>query len=334
MDPLNYRYAISDRPQLREAASRWYARRFSVCLDPATQITSLIGEQDGLAHLALSILDPGDVVLAPDPGYPIFSAGPRLAGAELYYMPQVKSGGYIVDLQSIPEHIARSARLMIISYPANPVAAVAPRSFYRELVAFACEYNIAVLYDNAYCEMAFDGLTVDSFLSEPGAMDIGVEFNSLSKTYGMSGCRVGFALGNAQLIEKLRLIKSQIDYGIFPAVQVAAEAALNGPQSCVELMRETYRRRRDVVIDGLAASGWIADRPRGTMFVWAALPFGYTDSERFALELMESAGVITVPGVSFGRRGEGHVRIALVQPEDRLKEAASRIGCFLRERNL
>jgi LL-diaminopimelate aminotransferase len=331
MDPMNYRYAITDRPQLREAAANWYDRRFSVALDPETQITSLIGEQDGLAHLALALLDPGDTVLVPDPGYPIFSAGPRLAGAELHFMPQVKRNGYIVDLNSIPTHTARAAKLMIISYPANPVAAAAPRSFYRELVAFAHEYDIAVLYDNAYCEMGFDGTTIDSFLSEPGAMDIGIEFNSLSKTYGMSGCRVGFALGNARLIEKLRLIKSQIDYGIFPAVQVAAEAALNGPQDYVAQMRDTYRRRRDLVVGGLAEFGWNVDKPQGTMFVWAALPLGHIDSERFALGLMESTGVITVPGVSFGALGEGHVRIALVQPDGRLREAVTRIGRYLRE---
>jgi len=326
LDPINYRYAITDRPELREAAARWYQRRFSVALNPDTQITSLLGSQDGLAHLHMAVIDPGDVVLVPDPGYPIFAMGPRLAGAQLYPMPQSRENDYIIDLKAIPEAIARRARLMVVSYPNNPVAVVAPESFYRDLVEFAHRYDVAVLYDNAYCELAFDGRVIGSFLSTPGAMDVGVEFNSLSKTYNLSGCRVGFALGNEQLISKLVAVKSHIDYGIFPALQIAAEEALNGPQDSVAVTRDTYQRRRDAFVGGLNALGWKVDLPQATMFAWVRLPEGYADAEQFAFDLMDKTGVIVVPGDSFGACGAGYVRIALVQDEAKLNEAVERIA--------
>lgn len=325
-DPVNYVYAINDRPQLLQAAADWYKRRFDVTLDPATQIVSLLGSQDGLAHLALAIVDPGDTVLAPDPGYPIFQMGPYLAGARLETMPQVRENGYLIDLDAIDPAVARRARLMIVSYPNNPVCAVAPASFYRDLVAFAKQYDIAVLHDNAYCELAYDGLVVGSFLQTPGALDVGVEFNSLSKTYSMPGCRVGFALGNEALVSKLRCIKSHIDFGQFLPMQIAAEAALNGPQDCVEQTRATYERRRNALCNGLRAAGWQMDLPKATMFVWARLPEGYKDSLQFVVDLMDKTGVICLPGVSFGERGEGHVRFGLVQPQARIEEAVARIA--------
>lgn len=325
-DPQNYAYAIKDRPQLLQAAADWYKRRFDVQLDPDTQIVSLLGSQDGLAHLALAIIDPGDTVLVPDPGYPIFQMGPYLAGARLSYMPQCPQNGYLIDLDAIDPEEARRARLMVVSYPNNPVAAVAPKAFYEKLVAFAKKYDIAVLHDNAYCELAFDGLRIGSFLQTPGAVDVGVEFNSLSKTYSMPGCRVGFALGNAQLISKLRCLKSHIDFGLFLPIQMAAEAALNGPQDCVERTRATYERRRDALCEGLNRAGWHIEKPKATMFVWARLPGDHTDSKAFVLEMMERAGVIALPGVSFGPRGEGHVRFGLVQDEGRLQLAVQRIA--------
>ncbi len=325
-DPANWVYAIKDRPQLLEAAAAWYRRRFDVSLDPETEITALLGSQDGLAHLALSVIDPGDTVLAPDPGYPIFMMGPYLAGAEIHRVPQRRENGYIMDLDAIPEHVARKARLIITSYPNNPVTAIAPRSFYERLVAFAKKYDVAVLHDNAYCELTFDGLRAGSFLSVPGAMDVGVEFNSLSKTYSMPGCRVGFALGNHELVGKLRLIKSHIDFGTFLPIQMAAEAALNGPQDVVERTREVYEQRRDALYEGLMSIGWEIDKPLATMFAWARLPQGYKNSLDFAMLLMERTGVIVIPGVSFGALGEGHVRFGLVQNVERIREAVRRIG--------
>lgn len=326
-EPANYVYAISDRPQLLKAAADWYERRFGVTLDPARQIVSLMGSQDGLAHLPMALLDPGDTVLVPDPSYPIFSMGPYLAGAQLVHVPQRRENGYIIDLRDISQADARRAKLMIVSYPNNPVGRHAPDSFYRDLVAFAREYDIAVVHDNAYCELRFDGLQVGSFLSYPGAIDVGVELNSLSKTYSMPGVRMGFCMGNADIVARLRAFKSHIDYGAFLPLQIAAEAALNGPQDSVESTRATYQRRRDVFCDGLNAIGWPVEKPQGTMFVWARIPERYGDDDaRFCLELMERSGVIVVPGSSFGEMGRGHVRVALVRDEATLRRAVELIA--------
>ena len=325
-DPANYVYAINDRPQLLRAAADWYQRRFGVTLDPATQIVSLMGSQDGLAHLPMALLDPGDTVLVPDPSYPIFSMGPYLAGARLVSVPQRRENGYIMDLRDIPAEEARRARLMVVSYPNNPVGRHAPDSFYRDLVAFAKEYDIAVVHDNAYCELRFDGLEVGSFLQFPGAAEVGVELNSLSKTYSIPGLRMGFCLGNADMVARLRAFKSHIDYGAFLPVQIAAEAALNGPQDAVETTRMTYQRRRDVFCEGLSRIGWPVEKPQGTMFVWARIPEKYDDDAAFCLELMERAGVIVVPGSSFGEMGRGHIRAALVRDEATLERAVERIA--------
>lgn len=326
-DPANYIYAISDRPQLLNAAADWYERRFHVKLDPERQIVSLMGSQDGLAHLPMALMDPGDTALVPDPGYPIFSMGPYLAGARLVRVPQRRENGYIMDLRDISEADARRAKIMVVSYPNNPVGRHAPDSFYRDLVAFAREYDIAVIHDNAYCELRFDGLRVGSFLEYPGAMDVGVELNSLSKTYSMPGVRMGFCLGNEDIVSRLRAFKSHIDYGAFLPVQMAAEAALNGPQDSIEMTRRTYERRRDVFCDGLRDIGWQVDKPQATMFVWARIPERYGgDDAGFFLELMEKSGVIFVPGSSFGEMGRGHVRVALVRDEATLARAVQRIA--------
>ena len=325
-DPANYVYAINDRPQLLRAAADWYQRRFGVTLDPATEIVSLMGSQDGLAHLPMALLDPGDTVLVPDPSYPIFSMGPYLAGARLVSVPPRRENGYIMDLSDIPAEEARRARLMVVSYPNNPVGRHAPDSFYRDLVAFAREYDIAVVHDNAYCELRFDGLEVGSFLQFPGAAEVGVELNSLSKTYSIPGLRMGFCLGNADMVARLRAFKSHIDYGAFLPVQIAAEAALNGPQDAVETTRMTYQRRRDVFCEGLSRIGWQVEKPQGTMFVWARIPEKYDDDAAFCLELMERAGVIVVPGSSFGEMGRGHIRAALVRDEATLERAVERIA--------
>ncbi len=326
LNPENYRYAVNDRPQLLESAAAWYRRRFNVELDAATQITSLLGSQDGLAHVAQALLDPGDTVLTPDPGYPIFSIGPALCGMRVERLPQLRENGYLIDFDAVPQALAERAKLLIISYPNNPVTAVATPAYYDRLVAFARRHDIAVVHDNAYSELTFDGVQAGSFLQAKGATEVGMEFNSLSKTYNFAGARIGFALGNAQMVGLLRSLKSNFDFGAFLPIQLAAEAALNGPQESVTLMRETYQRRRDVLLDGLAQAGWVIPKPRATMFVWAQIPVGFADDRAFAQALAEETGVIVVPGEAFGPAGAGHVRMALVQPEESMREAVRRIA--------
>lgn len=325
-DKTNYIYALNDTAELQNAVSEWYRRRYGVEIDGETEVTSLLGSQDGLSHIALAVVDPGDLVLVPDPGYPIFGDGPVLAGAQLYRMPQKKENGYIVDLKAIPEEIAQRAKFMVVSYPNNPVTSIAPPSFYRELVAFAKKYEIIVLHDNAYSELVFDGETCGSFLQYEGAKDVGVEFNSLSKTYGIAGARIGFALGNATIVSKLKSLKSNMDYGMFLPIQKAAVAALTGPQDCVKSTRLAYQKRRDALVDGLNAIGWQIEKPKATMFVWAKIPAPFTNSEEFTKELLQEAGVLVTPGSAFGPSGEGHVRMALVQDEEDLQYAIHSIA--------
>lgn len=331
MKPANYVYAINDTQQLLEAVAQWYKRRYDVELNPETEICSLLGSQDGLSHIALSILDPGDVMLVPDPCYPIFADGPRIAGAELYYMPLQKENDYVIQLQDIPEEIARKAKFMLVSYPNNPTAAMAPESFYHEVVAFAKKYDIIVLHDNAYSELVFDGQSCGSFLSIPGAMEVGVEFNSLSKTYGLAGARIGFCVGNKEVVGMLKTLKSNMDYGMFLPIQAAAVEALTGNQAVVAETRAAYEHRRDVLCDGLIEAGWHMEKPAGTMFVWAPIPNSYQDSESFVADLLDKTGVLVTPGSAFGPSGEGYVRMALVQSEDTMKkivEAVAVSGIF------
>ena len=331
MKPANYVYAINDTQQLLEAVAQWYKRRYDVELNPETEICSLLGSQDGLSHIALSILDPGDVMLVPDPCYPIFADGPRIAGAELYYMPLQKENDYVIQLQDIPEEIARKAKFMLVSYPNNPTAAMAPESFYHEVVAFAKKYDIIVLHDNAYSELVFDGQSCGSFLSIPGAMEVGVEFNSLSKTYGLAGARIGFCVGNKEVVGMLKTLKSNMDYGMFLPIQAAAVEALTGNQAVVAETRAAYEHRRDVLCDGLIEAGWHMEKPAGTMFVWAPIPDSYQDSESFVADLLDKTGVLVTPGSAFGPSGEGYVRMALVQSEDTMKkivEAVAVCGIF------
>lgn len=325
LDPKNYIYALNDTAELQNAVAVWYRRRYGVEIDPAAEMISLLGSQDGLAHIALTIVNRGDTVLVPDPGYPIFADGPALAGAQLYRMPQKRENGYIIDLRAIPEEVARKAKFMVVSYPNNPVTSIAPPSFYEELVAFAKKYDIIVLHDNAYSELAFDGAVCGSFLQYEGAKDVGVEFNSLSKTYGLAGARIGFALGSREVIAKLKSLKSNMDYGMFLPVQKAAAAALLGPQECVEATRLAYQSRRDVLVDGLNSAGWKIQKPKATMFVWAKIPEPFTSSEEFTMELLKRAGVLVTPGSAFGPSGEGHVRLALVQTEEELRWAVRSI---------
>lgn len=323
--PENYIYAISDRTALLDAVAEWYQMRYDVKLDAGTEICSLLGSQEGLAHIAMTVVDQGDVVLVPDPCYPVFGDGPLLAGAELYYMPQKRENGYMIQLSEIPEDVARRAKFMVVSYPNNPTTVMAPDSFYEELIAFAKKYEIIVLHDNAYSELVFDGKTCGSFLHFPGAKDVGVEFNSLSKTYGLAGARIGFCVGNAQVVAQLKNLKSNMDYGMFLPIQQAAITAITGDQECVAVTRRAYEKRRDVLCDGLKKIGWEMEKPEATMFVWARIPAHYEKSEDFAMDLVEKAGVLVTPGSAFGPSGEGHVRLALVRDEEELNRAVEAI---------
>ena len=324
--PENYIYAIRDQKELLEGVAFWYKKRYQVILDPDFEICSLLGSQEGLAHIALSVVDEGDVVLVPDPCYPVFADGPVLAGASLFYMPQKKENDYVIDFGDIPEEIARKAKFMLVSYPNNPTSAIAPDSFYQELIAFARNYDIIVLHDNAYSELVFDGRTCGSFLRFPGARDVGVEFNSLSKTYGLAGARIGFCVGNREVVWKMKALKSNMDYGMFLPIQQAAIAAITGHQSCVSETRNAYEKRRDVLCDSLKEIGWDLEKPKATMFVWAKVPDGFEDSMTFAMDLLDRSGVLVTPGSAFGPSGEGFVRLALVQNEDMLKKAADQIN--------
>ncbi len=324
-DPKNYIYAISDTAELQDAVAAWYARRYGVALDPRTEISSLLGSQEGLAHIALTVADEGDYILVPDPCYPVFGDGPLIAGAKLHYMPMRRENNFIIDFREIPEDVARKAKMMVVSYPNNPTTVLAPDSFYRELIAFAKEYDIAVLHDNAYSELVFDGKSTGSFLRFEGAKDVGVEFNSLSKTYGMAGARIGFCVGNSEIVGALKTLKSNMDYGMFLPVQKAAIAAITGDQSCVETTRLAYQRRRDVLCDAFDRIGWHIDRCESTMFLWAKIPEKFSNSQEFAMSLVEQTGVMVTPGSAFGPGGEGYVRLALVQDEDAILQAAQSI---------
>ena len=326
----SYIYAIEDLPELKEAAAAWYARRYGVTLDAEAEVCAVLGTQEGLAHCCLPVVDPGDTVILPDPCYPAFFAGAALARAEIYRVPQRSENGFIIDFADIPEDIAAKARLIIVSYPNNPTTAVAPDSFYRELVAFVQRWDIFVLHDNAYSELSFDGLRTGSFLSFPGAKEVGAEFNSLSKTFGFAGARLGFCLGNRDYVAALRRLKSNTDYGIFLPVQKAGIAALESDPALARETAKAYERRRDALIDAFGQAGWHIEKPRATMFVWAKIPAAFGDGDiAFCEALRRGTGVIVTPGSAFGTCGRGYVRMALVQSEERIREAASRIGGLL-----
>ena len=319
LNPDSYKYALADMPELLEAVQDWYKRRYDVTLE-TDEIMSVYGSQEGITHVCLALCNEGDTVLVPDPCYPIFSTAPFLAGAKLEYYQLVEENNYLPDLDNFDEELAKKAKVMIVSFPANPVCKTAPDEFYVKLIAFAKKYNIIIIHDNAYSEIIFDGRQGTSFLKFEGAKDVGIEFNSLSKSYNLTGARISFALGNKEIISKFKNIRTQIDYGIFIPVQKAAIAALNGPQDILERNRLEYQKRRDALCGGLRKIGWNVPDSEGTMFAWGPLPKGYTNSEEFCMELLEKTGVICTPGSSFGSLGEGHVRFALVLPVEKIEE--------------
>lgn len=324
-----YGYTLSKgNIDLLDVIASWYRKKFDVVLNARNEIHSLMGSQDGLAHLSLCLVNPGDVVLVPDPGYPIYTAGPLIAGAEIHYMPLKPENHYLPDLGAISEDVLRRTKLMILNYPNNPLAAIAPKEFFAQVVNLAQQYSFVVCHDFAYSELVFDGYRPDSFLSVPGAKEVGIELHSLSKTYNMAGCRIGFAVGNARVIELLGRLKSNIDYGVFYPVQQAAIAALSGSQQCVQDLAAMYQRRRDILVDGLKQAGWNIPKPKASMFLWAPVPTRQT-SLAFTVDLLQNTGIAVIPGIAFGACGEGFVRIAMVQPEDRLAEGVNRVATWL-----
>ena len=324
-DPQNYKYALGDKPELIEAVQHWYQDCYGVTLQK-DEIMSVYGSQEGLTHIGLAICDPGDVVLVPNPGYPIFEMGPWLCGAKIAYYDLLPENGYLPDLDAIDPELARAAKMMIVSYPANPACVAAPRSFYEKLIEFARKNDIIILHDNAYSKIIFDDHESMSFLSVPGAMDVGVEYNSLSKTYNLTGARISFVLGNREIVQKYRTLRSQIDYGIFLPVQMAAIAALNGPQDGVEKQSLAYQARRDALCGGFRSIGWNVPDSQGSMFVWAPIPEGYSSSVEFCFTLLEKTGVLCTPGSAFGTLGEGYVRFALVKTPEEIREIVQAVA--------
>ena len=323
--PANHRYPdYEGLPTFRAAAAGFVERRFGVKVDPATEVVSLIGSKEGIANMAVAFVDPGDVVLVPDPGYPVYGIGTLFNGGTPYLMPLKQENAFLPDLAAIPEEIARRAKLMWLGYPNNPTAALASSRFFADVVEFATRHGIIVAHDNAYSEIYYDE-PPPSFLATPGAEAIGIEFHSLSKTYNMTGWRVGFAIGNRALIAGLGKVKTNVDSGIFQAVQEAGIAALSGDQTPVAAMRALYRERRDVLLAALARLGLEAQPVRGTFYVWVRVPRGFTSASLTA-KLLEEIGVVVTPGSGFGAAGEGYIRFSLTVETARLHEAVARLG--------
>jgi LL-diaminopimelate aminotransferase len=324
-DPANHRYSFSEGlRELREAIARWYERRFGVTLDPQTEVLPLLGSKEGIAHLPLALANPGDAVLMPDPCYPPYRSGTVLAGADVVPMPLLEEQGFFPDLGSLSQKAARRAKVMFLNYPNNPTAAVAGAEQLQEAIELAKTFGFIVAHDAAYSEVAFDGYQPSSFLQAPGAKEVGVEFHSLSKTYNMTGWRIGWVCGNQAVIAALSKLKSHLDSGIFQPVQLAGIAALEGDQAPLRAAVATYQQRRDLLIQGLAQAGWTVPSPKASLYVWARVP-GAEGSMAFAARVLEQAHVVITPGVGFGPSGEGYVRFSLTVPTERLAEAVERL---------
>jgi LL-diaminopimelate aminotransferase len=329
-DPATHRYPTNDGSgEFRETAAVFYRERFGVELDPETEIVPALGGKEAVGHVALVLLDPGDLCLSPDPGYPPYTSGPLFAGADLHYLPLEQAGGFLPDLDAVPDEVAGRASLLFLNYPNNPTGAVAARGYFARAVAFARDHGIAVVHDNAYSEICFDGYRAPSFLETPGAKAVGIEIFSLSKGWNMTGWRSGIVAGNPEIVERYRRLKTNLDSGMFEAVQRATVAALTDAREFPREMSEVYRRRRDLVVDALAAIGIEAEPPRATPYFWVRVPEGQT-SASFTELVLEEAGVVVSPGPAYGPSGEGFVRISLTVPDDRLEEAMRRIETSLR----
>lgn len=324
-DPEMWKYALRDLPELKQAVCDYYERRFGVSGITPSMVQSCNGTQEGVGHLGLALLDPGDTILVPDPCYPVFEAGAKIADAKLEYYPLVAEHNYLPYVAGIDPEVADRAKYMIVSLPANPVGSVGTPEVYEEIIAFAREHDLLIVHDNAYSDIVFDGEPGGSFLQYPGALEVGVEFFSLSKSFNVTGARIGFLVGREDVVSAFAKLRGQIDFGMFFPIQKAAIACLNGSRDEVEAQRLKYQERRDALCDGLEGLGWERPNAHGSMFVWAKLPGGRTDSMAFCEELMEKAGVVVTPGASFGPSGEGHVRMALVLPPDQIALAVEAI---------
>lgn len=330
----NYKYSLADMPELLEAVQYRYEKRFGVYIG-TDEVMSVYGSQEAMAHIGMVFCDPGDVILVPNPGYPMFEMSGIMAKADVQYYNIEEKNGYLPDLDSIPEAVLKRTKYMIVSYPLNPVCVCAPDDFYERLIAFAKKHDIVILHDNACSDITFNGGPGRSFLSFEGAKDVGVEFYSLSKSYNLTGARISFVVGNKDIISRFRLLRSQIDYGIFYPVQIAAIAALTGPDDFIEEQRQQYAARNRALCGGLRSIGWDVPDSQGTMFVWAKIPEGYESSADFCMKLMERTGVIVTPGSAFGSNGEGYVRMALVVDADVIDEIIRVLdasGIFRQER--
>lgn len=324
-NPVNHQYPSSvGMLSYRQAVADWYKRRFGVELDPGSEVVSLIGSKEGIGHISWCYLNPGDIVLVPDPGYPVYAGGSILAGAQPYYMPLKAENGFKPDLAAIPADVAKKAKMIFINYPNNPTGATVGEDFYREVVAFARENNILVCHDAAYSEIAYDGYRPGSFLQVPGAKEVGIEFHSVSKTFNMTGWRIGWAAGHPDAVNALGRLKSNLDSGQFQAIQYAAMKGLSGSDDFVQKMCSIYQERRDIFVDALNEMGWKLEKPKATFYVWAPVPEGYT-SESFAEAVLEKAGIVVTPGTGYGSEGAGYFRVALTISKDRMLEAVDRL---------
>ncbi len=324
--PANHRYPETyGLPEFRRAIAEWYERRFGVVLDPDKEVLPLIGSKEGIGHIAFCFIDPGDVALIPDPAYPVYSVSTMFAGGEAYFMPLTEDNGFLPDLERVPPEVARRAKVLWLNYPNNPTGAVAGIDFFKKAVAFARKYDLVVCHDAPYTEVAFDGYRPPSFLEVPGAKDVGVEFHSLSKSYNMTGWRVGMAVGNAQIRDALMRFKSNLDSGIPQAIQYAAIEALRGDQSCIEEHNAIYQRRRDRIVKVLREMGLRVTPPKASLYIWAGIPDGYTSAE-YATKLLDGAGVVVTPGTGYGKYGEGYIRLSLTAADSEIDEG---LECLL-----
>ena len=327
-DLPNHRYPESEGlPEFRKATADWYQRRFGVSLDPETEVISLIGAKEGIGHAALCFIEPGDIALVPDPGYPVYSVGTWFAGGECHWMPLKEENGWLPDLEAIPEDVARRAKLIWLNYPNNPTGAIADLGYFEQAVEFAKEYDLAVLHDACYTDVTYDGYRHPSFLEVPGAMDVGMEFHSLSKTYNMTGWRLGMAVGNADMINALLIVKSNLDSGVPQAIQQMGIEALETSDSWIDERNAVYQRRRDKVLSTLADIGLEVDPPKASLYVWARVPDGFTSGE-LAEQLLEECDVVVTPGASYGNSGEGYVRFSLTIQDDLLDEGLRRLTAW------
>lgn len=324
--PANHKYALDQGiDELRQAIARWFKKRFGVRLDYNSEILPLIGSKEGIAHIPVAFVNPGDVILHTEPNYPPYKTASMLALGKPYPLPMLEKNNFLPDLKSIPKSVLKKAKIFFFNYPNNPTGAVCGKEFFQKAIKFAKKNNIILCHDAAYSEISYDGYKAPSIFEFDGAFDVAVEFHSLSKTYNMTGWRVGWACGNKDIVAALGKVKTNIDSGIFGAIQMAAVSALSGPQYYIEENNEIYRQRRDMLVNGLCKLGWNVKSPKATFYVWAKLPKSWNDSRKFAQIVLEKANIVLTPGVGFGESGEGYVRMALTVPKERIKEAVERI---------